>query len=522
MYGYSISQKGILTNNYYSKINYCEEPELQGTYVMIKRTVKEIRISQDFQGSFGLYIYENKTSQYFALSNSFALLEEYLCGKENITFNKKFADELILSTYCASSLHETLINEIIKLPSNVALIINIKKKKLKIDYLDYLENTIPLDSEEGLKIIDNWIDKWGYIYRSLQKQTNNFATDLSGGFDTRVLFSILLSSGLDINRTIINTFKDKWKYHEEDFEIATNISSKLGFSLNKFQFDDNCTIFNMEDALNCSIYSKLGFSKSSGFYNRFYTKPRFQFSGCGGEVIRGYPGYPINQYTKYLSLRSKEITGHSYEFYDSSNTILNRSLDLLMKNKSYKNDYEITADFYSKGCMRNHCSKMSVYNFLFNIYTFFPLLDSDIKKIKYDMNDDSKDLIVYIYIRFGYELINFPFQGNRTINASSIKKALNLAKRLPPYTIKSDYNKHFYIDLERKSPNIGCEEKNNIYSYLNQLYKSNKFIHSFSKIYDNDIYQIANEYMRRIKVENNGYSFLAISKVINDLNKIYL
>ena len=63
------------------KKDYTEDPEPQGAYIMIKKNEEEIRISQDYFGSFGLYLYENKNKDYFALSNSFLLLEEYLVGK---------------------------------------------------------------------------------------------------------------------------------------------------------------------------------------------------------------------------------------------------------------------------------------------------------------------------------------------------------------------------------------------------------------------------------------------------------
>jgi hypothetical protein len=521
MYGFCVSKKGILTDNYYNKINYNEEPDPQGTYVFIRKIGNELRINQDFQGDFGLYIYKNKISQYFALSNSFLLLEEYLSEKENITFNRNFADELILATYCAASLHETLINEITKLRSNALITINIKDKNFKLDYVDYLENTVPLESAEGLKIIDNWVDKWGYIYRSLKKKTDNMSSDLSGGFDTRVLTSILISSGLDLNKTLINSLQDNFRDHHIDLKIAKNISSQLGFELNKFQLDDNNTLFNIKDAVICSLYSKLGFSKSSGFNNRFFSKPRFYFTGCGGEVIRGYPGYPIGQYIDSINSRGKRINWNMYELSNSINIILQGSLKLLTKNKKYKNDYEITADLYAKGCMRNHCSKISVYNFLFNIYTFCPLLDPDIKKIKYDMNEKSQDLVAYIYIRFARTLINFPFQGNRTLDISSVQKAENLNKKLPKYKIKSHYNKNFYIDLERKSP-VVYKEKNqiNVNECLKQLYNSPKFINSFNKIYNADFYYSANDYLKKLNISNNGYSFFAISKILNDLYKI--
>lgn len=69
MYGYSISDKGILTDNYFKQINKYQEPEPLGTYVMIIKFGKEIRLYQDFHGSIGIYIYENKNSGYFAISN---------------------------------------------------------------------------------------------------------------------------------------------------------------------------------------------------------------------------------------------------------------------------------------------------------------------------------------------------------------------------------------------------------------------------------------------------------------------
>jgi len=98
---------------------------------MIRKIGKEIKINQDFYGSFGLYIYENKNAGYFALSNSFLLLEEYLIGKQNFTFNKEFSDNLIISDLCSPSIYETMINEIILIPPNSFIVLNIKKKHLK-------------------------------------------------------------------------------------------------------------------------------------------------------------------------------------------------------------------------------------------------------------------------------------------------------------------------------------------------------------------------------------------------------
>ena len=52
MFGFSISKKGILTDNYYKGIGFYEEPDPLGVYVMIRKIGNEIRINQDFYGIF--------------------------------------------------------------------------------------------------------------------------------------------------------------------------------------------------------------------------------------------------------------------------------------------------------------------------------------------------------------------------------------------------------------------------------------------------------------------------------------
>ena len=214
MYGFSLSKEGILTDNYYRKIKIYKDPEPNGVYILIRKTKNEIKISQDFYGGIGLYLYENKYTGYFAISNSFLLLEEYLVGKQNFTLNKDFADDLIIEQLCTPSINETLVKEITKLPSNIFISINIKNKTFKYNYIDYQENTIPLYSEKGLKIIDQWADKWGYIIRSLKKQTYNIYSDLSGGFDTLMVLALLLNSRINLNDISIHSSEDKLYIHE--------------------------------------------------------------------------------------------------------------------------------------------------------------------------------------------------------------------------------------------------------------------------------------------------------------------
>ena len=118
MYGFCVSTKGILTNNYYKNKGFKEEPEIEGVYVLIRKKDNEISLNQDFYGSFGIYIYENKDKNYFAISNSFLYLFEYLVGKQELSLNKDYSDNLIISNLFIASTYETLVNEITKIPSN--------------------------------------------------------------------------------------------------------------------------------------------------------------------------------------------------------------------------------------------------------------------------------------------------------------------------------------------------------------------------------------------------------------------
>ena len=65
-----------------------QEPSSEGCYVYVNRTDKSIIIKQDFVGCYGIYLY--KHGDYFALSNSFMYLVDYLKSKKPITFNYKF------------------------------------------------------------------------------------------------------------------------------------------------------------------------------------------------------------------------------------------------------------------------------------------------------------------------------------------------------------------------------------------------------------------------------------------------
>ena len=355
------------------------------------------------------------------------------------------------------------------------------------------------------------IDKWRYILRSQKKKTDNISIELSGGFDTKTVLSIFLNSDIDINSILINSNNDLI----QDFKIIRNISIKYGFKLNNFNLEKNGTQLSVKDSLFCAIYSKLGFHKDFFLKSKFFSKQRFSFTGGGGEILRGYPGIPINKYLEKL------FCCNDKNFYISSMRLCNRSIDSLKKLKTYYNDYELSTDLYSKGRTRHNFGKAALEAFLVNSYRFQPLIDPDIKKIKFNITKKSfHDLIAFIYVSFENELIYFPFEGKREQIKESIKKAEKLNKKFLPYKIKLDYNKNFYIDNMRKSPVPPSKDNINVEIYLREKFKSFKFIKLINQIYNNKVYNWAKTFSKGTNFLplRHGYGLFAVEKTLEDLS----
>ena len=228
------------------------------------------------------------------------------------------------------------------------------------------------------------------------------------------------------------------------------------------------------------------------------------------------------EFKKYLQMISlKKILGHEEEFYLSSEKIFNRSISFLYKKKSFSNDYEISYDLYTTLEGRNHFGKNAVENFMKNSYILEPLMDPDLKKIKFEVsNRTSHDLIAYIYVRFAHDLINFPFQGNRLLDLKSIKKAEILNNSSKPYQRKLNYNNNFFIDSKRISPVNSPSNDGDVYEYLREIFKSSKYINLIRDIYDSNVYEWANEYTNKTNYHplSQHYALLSIAITLENLS----
>lgn len=257
LYGYCISNSQVIVDTEDIRDGkYSLSPE--EAYVYIERQDDSIFIYQDFVGCYGLYLY--REGDYWAISNSFIYLLDYVKKSHKITFNKEYADLSLISDVCVSSYLETLVNEIRCLDRSAVVKIDIKSKTIETSLLNYMENTVDVDSKEGMQLLDSWFFKWTNLIKNLKRSTNNISTDLSGGYDSRLVLGLFLGSGINMNDIHVISHNDGLHSHSEDFKIATELADFYGFKLNdSSHLSKGGVNLSLLDTINNSFNLKLGF-----------------------------------------------------------------------------------------------------------------------------------------------------------------------------------------------------------------------------------------------------------------------
>lgn len=517
LYGFSSYNNEIIQDKQVT-----EEMEFSGfgAYVFIKNENNKIIISQDFNGCYGLYIF--KKNDYFAISNSFIKLVDYLKYNYELSFNKDYADAFLYINLASFSYCDTMINEIKVLPRNYIVIINKLTKKIEFKEIDYHEKTIPLDSKEGLEVLDSWYEKWVGIIRSIKSETNNITIDLSGGFDSRVIAALWITANIDFDKIRINSIHDKLHTHKEDYEIASKIAEFFNFKLNKNPHNSNHYKFtDIRTPINNSFNIKLGFHKQMYFKTFRFEEPRFSLTGAGGGSMRGYPNQTKET---YLQATESIIKKENPSLVNSALKIANKSFDKIIEKFNIdEKSIELTEIHYKETRGRNHFGKVSVESYFSNIFTLTPLIDQDLRKLKLNSQkcNDNYLLMALIFLRYCPELFNFEFDGNREIRKDTIKYAEKLNNKYP-YTKKHQtfisgppIKKHSVTNKKINSKK--SIKRDDIDGFLKKVFCSKRFEREFEKYYSmKDYYSIING----IKTKNyfplaDVYSAIAIIKIAN-------
>ena len=408
-----------------------------GAWVRIERTDDRLEVTQDAVGCFGLYLYRD--GGYWALSNSFNDLAAYLAPRHRLTLNKDYADAFLGQGICVSVYAETMFREIAWLDRRATVSIDLSSGELGVRMRALKEKTVPVDSEEGLRLLDAWHDTWVRFIRGAAKSwPGRICVDVSGGFDTRMVLAVVLSSGIDVARIWFNSTRKR----PEDYRIASMIAERYGFALNMMGRplvkERRVPLRRYLDiALSALCFEKIVYS-SVGKRQRV---PTLRLGGHGGGMVRGY-GHRTSR-RGYIRTAAKQargvFAGLARPGAPAPSTgieaILNRSFDAIggvhADIEGLEQREATGQQYYMETRHRSHFGLPAARGFASHRYDAMLLADPIIHKIDESWAGRGALMPALIFTRYCPGLAEFPLEGGRSIGADALSYARELNERFP-------------------------------------------------------------------------------------------
>lgn len=521
LFGYVIGEEGIIENACLPQISGSLRSRL-GAFVFVRRSDGMITVEQDSLGSYGLCLFRDRDG-YFALSNSFLYLADYLKGKYPLSINKDYVNSMIAWGMCSHAFSETMINEISLVDKDTRLLIDVSEKSLAFAPVEMSENSISPDSKEGMELLDDWFLRWTQLFRCLKQQTDNITVHLSGGFDSRVTFMLAAASGADLNDIHVFSIKDDLHTHTEDYDIASEIADHFHIALNNDKnISDEAVYLSSEDILNIGFYGKLFFHKEMHFANNAkYVKKRYCVTGAGGESIRAYWDVPAGRLAAEFSAGAYRYGNRIEETLSASVKKLTESAFRRIMDKHQIEDSEsgdLPTLLYRETRSRNHCGRAHVEDYFTNTITLCPLLDPQLLKLRLLTPEcgDKNLLYALMFARYCPELLNFRFEGGRTFDPQTLAYARELSGRYPRTALPSAENTQFILPADAaaaQQPGINNSPVPADFPdrFLKKVFLSRTFMKTITESLDDEIYFYARSSMEKASYYplRNAYPLLA-------------
>jgi hypothetical protein len=201
----------------------------EGRFMLIYRDESRYYACVDDTGQDCLYYYLQ--NEIWAFSNSFLLLVEHLIDHgidlslnhavlSNFFIQHSFGDSLVSNSTVIYEIEVLSLDKQLVIENNLMLIIDRPVRKYE-----------SISSVEQISIVLNeFISLWGSRIRALYESLpiGSLKADITGGIDSRVVLSLFIWSGIDLNNMEFIS-NEKWP---DDYRIACKLANKYGFRLN--------------------------------------------------------------------------------------------------------------------------------------------------------------------------------------------------------------------------------------------------------------------------------------------------
>lgn len=440
-------------------------------------------ITNDESGQGLLFYYSNNSE--WAVSNSFLFLVESLHTRGiQLNFNLKTIIGFHAQHSTTEQLisHSTLVKEVYLLPYNK--FIEIKNKKFNIS----IKSEVRINNyEEDLIYFKNiWSSRISALYKEFG---NNIHCDLTGGYDSRTVFGLLLNSEIDLKEINIRSNRNQI----EDYQVATKISAHYDFKLNTSFFKHTTTCSN-ETAFELWKYGNLGIYFPVYLAINDYTQTtNFHLHGAGGEGLRNtIQNTTSTQLAGRLSSRIKDK--FSIELINEfQNEFLKGA-----KEAGFNKNTTINYNYYSFYRSRYHFGRNQYRNLYSSLIT--PLNSLTLQKLKNSLPKDSYDTQIYSDLMILCDT-NLPYFDFDDINRNFSIEQLEISKKL----IKNNIHELYPIK---------------IYCKLNRSDKKDKVENKFTT---HEILCMKLNALTQTLVETDTITLIELSKLTNDiLNKVNL
>lgn len=404
-----------------------------GAFIDIHKENGVITLHQDLTGNAHLYLFRRE--HYFALGNSLYLLLDHLAGRFRLHLDKNYAGAFLGLDLASLSAGETIIEEIELLPKETVVHIDTASGELSLENMQTPpELSVPLDSEEGIGILDSWQQKWagsGGIIRQIKERSRYIIAELSGGFDSRLDLAMLLCAGINLDEVCIYSQLENPELYGEDYTIATEIATGCGFELNRRRHP-HTRHFSAETTTNLAFYTSCFEHKHLSFYPEWSDEPVFTFSGRGGEAFRRtWFKTPLN----YISRCAATAGRTSWDLVRPVNEVLMHTLQEIRAKYNFESleDPDLMVQVYRNARIRSHFGTRTVGNFLAHNIVLSPVMDYSLYQLQIcDRNCPDPDLLyALIYERYCPKLLEFRFDRNRSIAPATREYARKLSAKYP-------------------------------------------------------------------------------------------